>query len=46
MGALAVDDRAFIRPSPSAGVLGGVTRATLGEISRALEDVFGRYQAA
>ncbi|MEQ8841936.1 MAG: methylmalonyl Co-A mutase-associated GTPase MeaB [Acidimicrobiales bacterium] len=28
MAALAVDDRAFIRPSPSAGTLGGVTRAT------------------
>ncbi len=28
MGRLAVDDNAFIRPSPSAGVLGGVTRAT------------------
>ena len=28
MSRLAVDDRAFIRPSPSAGVLGGVTRAT------------------
>ncbi|HRE01666.1 MAG TPA: GTP-binding protein, partial [Ilumatobacteraceae bacterium] len=28
MAALAADDNAFIRPSPSAGVLGGVTRAT------------------
>jgi LAO/AO transport system kinase len=28
MSRLAVDDCAFIRPSPSAGVLGGVTRAT------------------
>ncbi len=28
MGRLAVDDRAFIRPSPSSGVLGGVARAT------------------
>ncbi len=28
MGKLAVDDDAFIRPSPSAGVPGGVTRAT------------------
>ena len=28
MSALSVDDNAFIRPSPSAGVLGGVTRAT------------------
>lgn len=28
MAALAVDDRAFIRPSPSAGTLGGVARAT------------------
>ena len=28
MAALAVDDNAFIRPSPSAGVPGGVTRAT------------------
>lgn len=28
MAALSIDDRAFIRPSPSAGVLGGVTRAT------------------
>ncbi len=28
MSRLAVDQRAFIRPSPSAGVLGGVTRAT------------------
>jgi LAO/AO transport system kinase len=28
MAALSADDRAFIRPSPSAGVLGGVTRAT------------------
>jgi LAO/AO transport system kinase len=28
MSRLAADDRAFIRPSPSAGVLGGVTRAT------------------
>ncbi len=28
MSNLAVDDDAFIRPSPSAGVLGGVTRAT------------------
>lgn len=28
MAALAIDDNAFIRPSPSAGVLGGVTRAT------------------
>ena len=28
MARLAVDDRAFIRPSPSAGVLGGVARAT------------------
>ena len=28
MSRLAVDDLAFIRPSPSAGVLGGVTRAT------------------
>jgi len=28
MAALSIDDNAFIRPSPSAGVLGGVTRAT------------------
>lgn len=28
MAQLSVDDRAFIRPSPSAGTLGGVTRAT------------------
>jgi LAO/AO transport system kinase len=28
MGRLAVDDHAFIRPSPSSGVLGGVARAT------------------
>ena len=28
MARLAVDDNAFIRPSPSAGTLGGVTRAT------------------
>ncbi len=28
MNRLAVDDHAFIRPSPSAGVLGGVARAT------------------
>jgi LAO/AO transport system kinase len=28
MAALAADPRAFIRPSPSAGTLGGVTRAT------------------
>ena len=28
MGRLAVDDHAFIRPSPNAGVLGGVARAT------------------
>jgi len=28
MGALAVDPNAFIRPSPSAGTLGGVTRKT------------------
>lgn len=28
MARLAVDDRAFIRPSPSSGVLGGVARAT------------------
>jgi LAO/AO transport system kinase len=28
MAALAVDDNAFIRPSPSAGTLGGVARAT------------------
>src|SRR6478735_11268761 len=28
MARLAVDDHAFIRPSPSAGVLGGVTKAT------------------
>ena len=28
MSGLAVDDAAFIRPSPSAGVLGGVARAT------------------
>ncbi len=28
MGQLAVHDNAFIRPSPSAGTLGGVTRAT------------------
>jgi len=28
MSRLAVDDRAFIRPSPSAGTLGGVARAT------------------
>jgi len=28
MAHLAVDDRAFIRPSPAAGTLGGVTRAT------------------
>ena len=28
MHRLAVDDRAFIRPSPSSGVLGGVARAT------------------
>ena len=28
MARLAVDDHAFIRPSPSAGVLGGVARAT------------------
>jgi LAO/AO transport system kinase len=28
MAQLAIDDNAFIRPSPSAGVLGGVTRAT------------------
>ncbi len=28
MARLAVDDMAFIRPSPSAGTLGGVTRAT------------------
>ena len=29
MAALAVDPRAFIRPSPSAGTLGGVARATV-----------------
>lgn len=28
MAALSIDDNAFIRPSPSSGVLGGVTRAT------------------
>jgi LAO/AO transport system kinase len=28
MGQLAVDDNAFVRPSPSAGTLGGVARAT------------------
>jgi LAO/AO transport system kinase len=28
MAKLAVDDRAFVRPSPSAGTLGGVARAT------------------
>ena len=28
MARLAVDERAFIRPSPSSGVLGGVARAT------------------
>ncbi|GCD95389.1 methylmalonyl Co-A mutase-associated GTPase MeaB [Embleya hyalina] len=28
MGRLAVDDRAFVRPSPTAGTLGGVARAT------------------
>lgn len=28
MAQLSVDDRAFIRPSPSSGTLGGVTRAT------------------
>src|SRR3954452_14077865 len=28
MARLAVDDKAFIRPSPSAGTLGGVARAT------------------
>jgi LAO/AO transport system kinase len=28
MARLAVDDRAFVRPSPSAGTLGGVARAT------------------